>query len=247
MARAGVLVLAAGCSFGSAAFVGAPRSSASHTRIRGSALHMAQYRLNNYELSGPITPLNNQVLVKFSKVDDRTTGGLFVATEEAQKPREGIVVSAGPGVKHPETNVLLPCPVKKGDLVLLADFTGERIDYCSESHLFIDGNQLLGVFEGGVVSEAAFKPVTDRVLVELAEQATETASGIALAVQEEEDSPQGKVAKVGDGRLSSKGEPLPMSLSEGDFVIFGKYKGFDATIDNKKYKVVSEPECMAKW
>tara|TARA_B100000524_G_scaffold226293_1_gene119802 strand:- start:1005 stop:1235 length:231 start_codon:yes stop_codon:yes gene_type:complete len=75
MARAGVLVLAAGCSFGSAAFVGAPRSSASHTRIRGSALHMAQYRLNNYELSGPITPLNNQVKPSQAHVRMRRLGG----------------------------------------------------------------------------------------------------------------------------------------------------------------------------
>lgn len=245
MARFSVLVLAAACGCGQAAFQAAPGTSSAHGAR--SAIVMQEYRLNNYVLPGPITPLQNQALIKLSKAADRTGGGLFVATEEVEKPREGIVVAAGPGKKHPETNMLLECPVKEGDLVLLAEFSGERVDYCGDSHLFIDGTEVLGVFEGGVVSADAFRPVRDRLLVEMAEQATETASGIALAVQEDEDSPQGLVVQVGSGRLSSTAEAQPMSVSAGDHVLFGKYKGSDCTLEGKKYKVVNEIDCLAKW
>ena len=58
----------------------------------------AEYRLNNYILSGPMAPLGNMVLVRLAKVDEKTTGGLFVPTAASEKRKEGTVVSAGPGI-----------------------------------------------------------------------------------------------------------------------------------------------------
>ena len=95
-------------------------------------------RLNNYVLPGPMRPLGNQVMVKLRKLDDKTTGGLFVPTADTEKPKEGIVVLAGPGSRHPDTGALVECPVKEGDLVLLSDYAGEKVDYNGESHIFCD-------------------------------------------------------------------------------------------------------------
>ena len=55
---------------------------------RASALTMEENRLNNYVLPGPMNLLGNQVMVKLRKVDDKTTGGLFVPTGEIEKPKE---------------------------------------------------------------------------------------------------------------------------------------------------------------
>ena len=44
-----------------------------------------QYSLNNYPLPGPLSPVYNQALVKLSRSDETTTGGLFLAAEEKEK------------------------------------------------------------------------------------------------------------------------------------------------------------------
>jgi chaperonin GroES len=206
------------------------------------------FRLNNYDLPGPLTPINNQVLIKLSKTDDRTKGGLFVATENAQKPTEGIVVAAGDGEINPDTGALLPNTVSEGDLVMLGEYAGEKVDYCGEQHVFIDGNSILGRFEGGVPSADAFVPLRDRLLVKVVQAATETASGIALAMADDEDDDnQGEVIKAGAGRLTAKGEPLPMGVSAGDSVIYTKFAGAEISLDDAKYVVVDAGSCLAKW
>ena len=127
----------------------------------------------------------SQALVKLSKASDMTAGGLFVAAEATEKPREGTVVAAGPGSHHPETGVMMPCPVKEGDYVLLAEFTGEKVDYNGEQHIFCDADSLLGSFDGSELKVGAFRPLGDLVMVAMADMETETTSGIALAGLEE--------------------------------------------------------------
>jgi len=191
-----------------------------------------------------------QVLVKLSKKNDRTAGGLFVASgagETDELSSEGIVVAAGPGRIHEDTGTLLPLKLSAGDLVLLSEYAGERVDYNGEQHIILSADAILGRFEGGVPSAAAFQPHQDRVLVLLAEQATETASGIALAVQDEEPPAQGEVSAVGEGRTSSKGETLPVRIAVGESVLYAQRSGSDAELEGRKYKVVRESDCLAKW
>lgn len=76
--------------------------------------------------------------MKLRRAEDKTGGGLFLATEEAERPKEGVVVAAGPGLPHPDTGKLLENPLKEGDLVLLSDFSGEKVDYNDQSHVRAD-------------------------------------------------------------------------------------------------------------
>ena len=122
----GLALLSLGYQLGPARPVG--------SSCRAAAATMQEtYRLNNYVLPGPVKCVGDQVLVKMAKKDDRTTGGLFVAAGEgdAAAPKQGTVVACGPGKAHPDTGVVLPMPASVGDLVLLADFTGEKVSYCS--------------------------------------------------------------------------------------------------------------------
>jgi len=224
----------------------APPPQRAHPQLRAPALSM-EYRLNNYVLPGPLQPLNNQVLVKLRKVADTTTGGLFVPTADTEKPKEGVVVSAGPGAVHPTTGKLLPCPVKEGDLVLLTDFTGESVDYNGEKHLFVGADSLLGSFDAGALTIAAFKPLADNVMVAVTEAATETTTGIALAGMEEDDSNQGEVVAVGPGKLTANGEVTPMPVAAGESVMYARYTGAEATVEGKKFKIVPSSSCLAKW
>ena len=110
-----------------------------------------------------------------------------------------------------------------------------------------DGLVAYALFEGGAPKVGNFKPLKDRVLVQLEEQASETTSGIALATEGSEEPTQGEVVSVGEGGRTPMGELLPMGISPGENVLYGKYAGTDAFIEGKTYKVVTAGECLAKW
>ena len=145
-----------------------------------------------------------QILVKQSKMADVTTGGLFMPADSTEKPSEGLVVLAGPGTTHPETGKLIPNPCKAGDLILLSEYVGEKVDYCGDKHSFVSASEVLGVFEGGAPVVGSFKPLQDRVLVKLEAAAEETASGIALASESTDEPTQGEVLAVGEGLVTSQ-------------------------------------------
>ena len=91
--------------------------------------------------------------------------------------------------------------------MLMSEYADEKVDYCNEAHLLMPSTEVLGIFEGGNPVASAFKPLADNVLIELAEAATETSSGIALAGSlSEDDSPSGKAVAVGAGKVNADGE-----------------------------------------
>ncbi len=178
---------------------------------------------------------------------DVTTGGLYMPADSVEKPSEGVVVLAGPGAPHPDTGKLMPNPCKAGDLVLLNEYVGEKVDYCNEKHTFVPASEVLGIFTSNEATVDGFKPLRDNILVELEEAATETTSGIALASEGNEDSNQGEVVAVGDGLLTSQGELVPTGVSVGESVLYAKLAGTSVMIEGKTYKVVTAAECLAKW
>ena len=186
-------------------------------------------------------------MVKLRKVDDKTTGGLFVPTGEIEKPKEGTVVLAGPGKAHPATGAMMDCPVKVGDLVLLSDFVGEKVDYNGEQHIFCDADSLLGAFAGQSLAVETFKPLGDRLMVAGANQETETTTGIALAGLDEEESNSGEVVAVGDGRYAENGKLVAPEVSAGESVMYSPNRGSEANIEGKKFVIISEEDCLAKW
>jgi chaperonin GroES len=204
-------------------------------------------RLNNYVLPGPMTPIGNQVMIKLRKVDDKTTGGLFVPTAEAEKPKEGVVVLAGPGSANADTGAMVTNPVKEGDLVMLRDFVGEKVDYNGEQHVFCDADSLLGYFEGSSLTVDAFKPLGDLVMVAMADMETETSTGIALAGMEDEEGNSGEVVAVGPGKHAANGELLTPNVAKGDNVMYVRHAGAEATVEGKNFILVPEADCFCKW
>ena len=122
-----------------------------------------------------------------------------------------------------------------------------QVDYCGEKHIFVNSEEVLGVFDGGKVSIDTFRPLSDRLLIATAEAATETTTGIALAGLEDDEEDQGEVVKVGEGRTTSMGELAKPSVAVGDSVMYKPRSGLQATIEDKRFIIVFETDCIAKW
>jgi chaperonin GroES len=85
------------------------------------------------------------------------------------------------------------------------------------------------------------KPLKDRVLIEPMEVEEKTSSGIIIPDSAKEKPQKGTVVAVGEGKKDE-----PMSVKEGDTVIYGKYSGTEVTIDGKDYLIMREEDILLK-
>lgn len=89
-------------------------------------------------------------------------------------------------------------------------------------------------------------PLEDRIVVRPFESESKTPGGIVLPDGAKEKSQRGTVVAVGDGRVLENGGRAPVSVVEGDQVLFGKYSGGDIKIDGVDYKIMREGDILAK-
>ncbi len=89
----------------------------------------------------------------------------------------------------------------------------------------------------------AIKPIGDRILVELIEE--EEKVGSIIVPDTAKEKPQiAKVIAVGEGRRDGK-EIIPLTVKEGDKVLFGKYAGTEVKYQGTEYLLLSENDVLA--
>jgi len=83
-------------------------------------------------------------------------------------------------------------------------------------------------------------------LIESIKNEEKTKSGIILPASAEKERPeQGKVIAVGPGKKNKKGEIIPVSIKEGQKVLFSKYGPNEIKIDGKDYLIAKEDDILA--
>ena len=65
-----------------------------------------------------------------------------------------------------------------------------------------------------------FKPLHDRVLIEVLDSSEKTAGGIIIPDTAQEKPQEGKVVAVGGGAKTEDGKLIPMDVKVGDKVLF---------------------------
>lgn len=90
------------------------------------------------------------------------------------------------------------------------------------------------------MSKLNITPLADRVLVAPVEAETKTASGIIIPDTAKEKPQKGTVVAVGPGK---KDEPL--TVKEGDAVLYGKYSGTELKLDGTEYLMMRESDILA--
>lgn len=88
-------------------------------------------------------------------------------------------------------------------------------------------------------------PLEDRILVQINEAETTTASGLVIPDSAQEKPQEATVIAVGPGRFDDKGERIPVDVKEGDVVIFSKYGGTEIKYDGQEYLILSARDILA--
>jgi len=91
-------------------------------------------------------PLQDRILVKRVKNEERTTGGIIIPDTAKEKPQEGEVVAVGNGKKTDDGKVVA-VDLKKGDRILFGKYSGTEIKVDGEEHLILREEEVLGVID----------------------------------------------------------------------------------------------------
>ena len=93
-------------------------------------------------------PLHDRVLLRRVEQDQKTAGGIIIPDTAKEKPSEGEIIAAGPGLRK-EDGTLVPLDVKAGDRVLFGKWSGTEVKIDGEELIIMKESDLLGVLETG--------------------------------------------------------------------------------------------------
>jgi chaperonin GroES len=89
------------------------------------------------------------------------------------------------------------------------------------------------------------RPLEDRVIVKVKEEAEQLQGAIVLPESAQKKPQEGTVLAVGTGRTGDKGVKLPIEVKVGDTVIFAKYGGTEVKLDEDEVLILRADDILA--
>jgi chaperonin GroES len=89
-------------------------------------------------------------------------------------------------------------------------------------------------------------PLENRILVLPSDPLQVTKGGIVIPDSAREKQSEGTVVQTGPGKRNEAGELVPLTVQEGDVVIYSKYAGTDIQIEGKDHVLLRDLDCLAK-
>src|SRR5438309_222604 len=88
------------------------------------------------------------------------------------------------------------------------------------------------------------RPLHDRIIVQRLEEGEQKVGGIIIPDTAKEKPQQGKVIAAGNGKTNDEGKRIPLDVSAGDTILFGKYSGQEIKLDGEEYIIMREDEVL---
>lgn len=82
-----------------------------------------------------LQPLQDRVIVKHLKADDKTAGGLYIPDSAKEKEQQGQIIAVAEGITS----------VKAGDKVIYAQYGGTQITIDNEEFTILDIKDVLAL------------------------------------------------------------------------------------------------------
>jgi chaperonin GroES len=93
-----------------------------------------------------LNPLHDRVVVKRTEPDTKTSSGIIIPDNVAEKPDQGIVLAVGAG-RRTEAGTLVPMSLNVNDTVLFGKFAGQTVKIKGEEMLILKEEEIYAVIE----------------------------------------------------------------------------------------------------
>jgi len=90
-------------------------------------------------------------------------------------------------------------------------------------------------------------PLGDKVVLKRQAAESQTAGGIVLPESAKDRPQRGEVIAIGDGHTKDDGSKVPLTVKEGDRVIFSSYAGDEIKIGDEEYLLLSERDILCTY
>lgn len=88
-----------------------------------------------------IRPLGANVLIKRVEAEEKTKGGIILASSAKEAPQIAEVIAVGPGTDDIKVDVMV------GEKVVFKKFGGTELDYEGETYVILAYNDILAVVD----------------------------------------------------------------------------------------------------
>ena len=89
------------------------------------------------------------------------------------------------------------------------------------------------------------RPLHDRIIVRRINEGEQQVGGIIIPDTAKEKPQQGTVIAAGKGRVKDDRKWIPLDVTAGDRILFGKYTGEEIKLDGEEYLIMKEDEVLA--
>jgi chaperonin GroES len=89
------------------------------------------------------------------------------------------------------------------------------------------------------------RPLHDRILIRRLDEGEQKVGGIIIPDTAKEKPQQGTVIAAGSGKTKDDGKRIPLDVTAGDTILFGKYSGTEIKLDGEDYLILREDEVLA--
>ena len=93
-----------------------------------------------------LKPLGDRLVVLPSEQEEQTSSGIFLPETAKEKPQQGVVKAAGPGMRK-EDGERAELDVAIGDTVLYAKYAGTTIKLDDGEYLILKESDILAIIE----------------------------------------------------------------------------------------------------
>jgi chaperonin GroES len=89
------------------------------------------------------------------------------------------------------------------------------------------------------------RPLHDLIIIQRLEEGEQQVGGIIIPDTAKEKPQQGKVIAAGTGKTTEEGKRIPLDVTAGDTILFGRYSGHEIKLDGEEYLIMKEDEVLA--
>lgn len=93
-----------------------------------------------------LKPLGDRVIIEVAQEEEKTVGGIVLASAAKEKPQTGNVISVGEG-RVLDNGTKVPAEVKAGDTVMFEKYSGTEVKYDGKEYLIVSAKDIIAVVE----------------------------------------------------------------------------------------------------
>lgn len=93
-----------------------------------------------------LKPLGDRVVIKVAKEEEKSIGGIVLASSAQEKPQTGEVVAVGAG-RTLDSGEKAPLEVSVGDQVMFEKYAGSEVKFDGVEYLIVNGKDIMAVVE----------------------------------------------------------------------------------------------------